>query len=183
MSNGEHSKIKISTMRIPKLKPIVTFLLFITFLSCSVPQKKVLESSEMEKALLSILNQNGTVYFKTIVKDLGKPIASYIKPYLLDFILCGENFSLESTKITDKEITFLKTQFENQTVIPLERLIGKHKNITRKTKTSYMTTPVLFRNNTRAIYYSLTSDGGGFHLLQKKEGNWSLMCSNSIWIE
>ena len=138
----------------------------------------------MQKVLLSIVNQNDAVYFKTIVKDLGKPISSYIKPYLLDFILCGENFSIESTKITEKEITFLKTQFENQKVIPLERLIGKHKNISSKSKSSYIiTTPVLFRNNTRAIYYMLTSSGGGFHLLQKNEGNWSLMCSNSVWME
>jgi hypothetical protein len=70
--------------------------------------------------------------------------------------------------------------------VRLEKVLKSFKKYTYNKKNNdiqFISYPVFFRNNTMAIYYSYSSFGGGFNLLQKKNSNWHKICSNSIWIE
>lgn len=173
------------------VKKIVTVIVMVsafqtlTLISCSTIKKSSEKTDEVRKILVTITNYN-MVYYKTIVQDLKKPIESYLKNYLLEFELCSKDIDSNSRKISKEEITFLKSKFKNQNIVRLDRLNPKLENLTKtkgKSKTSFVTIPIVFRNNFMAIYYSYTANGGGFNLLQKRNNKWEHICSNTVWIE
>lgn len=154
-------------------------------ISCSTLKKSVDNQNDIKNILENIINQN-QVYYKTIIKDLGKPIDYYIEPHLLEFHLCGSELNNDLITITNNEIDSLKIEFSNQKVTIINKLdLNIKTNLTKKQKlnTSFISMPVLFRNNNLAIYYSYSRNGGGFNLLKKINGEWKNICANSVWIE
>ena len=82
---------------------------------------------------------------------------------------------------------YLKREFKMQKVINLHNLPLIYKqNLTKEKirfETSFISTPILFRNNTMAIYYNTQTYGGSLTLLQKRNSKWEIICSSSVWIE
>jgi len=160
----------------------IFFYLFILFTVISCSSKKLLINKNQINVLNEVLySSNYNIYYKTIINDLNKPIKDYIINDM-EFQFC-ENAGI--TSIKPSEIFFLKNQklkTLNLYKLPLD-LKGK---ITRKKKgfkTSYISIPILFRNNTMALYYITQRYGGSFMLLQKKKSKWVTLCSSQVWIE
>jgi hypothetical protein len=162
---------------------MISVLFLALTISCSSTKQELVVTDDVQK-IFSLIGQNNQIHYKTIVEDLGNPIGYYIKSHLLHFDLCVDGS--KPSLITEKEIVFLKTSFDAQKTIRLDKLRLKIKNLIHKKgngKTSFISAPVIFRNNTMAVYYSFSRYGGGFKLLQKKRDTWQQMCSNTVWIE
>ena len=171
-----------------KGKNVIKVVALILIFSCSSNHKIFQLDKENINALHSILsNSNETIYYKTIIEDLRKSLDSQIEPYLLEFSLCDKNINQGATKISNKEIIFLKKEFKAQSIIRIDKINPNFKNKTTKKierfKTARISMPIVFRNGSMAIYYSNSTYGGGFNLLQKKDNRWKAICSNSVWIE
>lgn len=165
-------------------KYIYILSLFIIF-SCS-SKKEVAKSSADQVEVLSLIisSSKKKIYFKTITKSFQKPLESYIKPHLLEFYFCREGIESSSIIITETEINFLKNEFGVQPKIKLSKDF-KNKVTRKKEKfnTIYISSPIVFRNGTMALYFKNQTFGGGFVLLKKENGEWKFLCSNSVWIE
>jgi hypothetical protein len=165
------------------------FLLTILFLNSSNGQDSKKYDTETLIVLESILknSKEGSIFHKTIVKEWRTPIESYVKDYLLEFYLCVNDIDKASVRISQEEVWFLKEKFSKQSVERIDRLIPDLKKKTtekhKRFKTSIISMPVTFRNGTMALYYHTETYGGGFNLLQKRDNNWEIICSNSVWIE
>jgi hypothetical protein len=162
-------------------KYIYVFFLFI-IVSCS--SNKVLISNNHIEVLNTILSSSrNKIFYKTIINDvnsLKKPINEYIKDNL-QFQFCQSNI------ISEGEICFLRKKMKNLQTKSLLKLPLDYKNkLTKKKKEieiSFISIPILFRNNTMALYYNTQRYGGSFTLLQKKDSKWEIICSSSVWIE
>jgi hypothetical protein len=64
-----------------------------------------------------------------------------------------------------------------------ENQINVLNTIIQSSKSSVISLPILFRNNTMAIYYNTETSGGSLTLLQKRNSKWKIICSSSVWIE
>jgi hypothetical protein len=178
-------KDMVNQMR--KGKNVIKVAVLILIFGCSSNHKISQLDKENINVLYSILNNSNDVYYKTIIEDLGKSLDFQIEPYLLEFSLCDKNINLGTTKISNKEIIFLKKEFKTQSIIRIDKIDPSFKNKTTKRierfKTVRISMPIVFRNGSMAIYYSNSTYGGGFSLLQKEDNRWKAICSNSVWIE
>lgn len=177
--------IKMMQKAVNVHKFIIVFFIFIT--SCSINKETISKTSKEYEVLNHILkNSNGNIYYKTIIKEAGLPIDSYVKDKYLEFYLCVSKID-SPIKINKKDLSFLKNEFKNISILRLDKLFPKLSKQTIKKKvrltTSFITTPILFNNNTMAIYYSVQTYGGEFKLLQKDNSKWVTICSNSVWVE
>ncbi len=153
--------------------------LFICFITISCSSKRLLIDENQIDVLNEVLKSSKyNTYYKTIIKDLNKPIEDYITNDM-EFQFC------ENDTIEPKEISFLKNQ--KLEIVNLYRLpLSIKEKITKKKKgfeTSFISMPILFRNNTMAIYYSTQRYGGSFMLLKKENSTWKIICSSLVWIE
>ena len=170
-----------------RVQNVIKLTLLLLIINCS--SKRIITekfSNEYEVLNHILKNSNGNIYYKTVVKDGEIPVESYVKDEFLEFYLCGSEVD-SPVKIDKKSINLLKENFKNLRVERLDKLLPvlANKTIKKKVrlKTSFITTPVLFKNNTMAMYYSTQTYGGEFKLLQKMNGKWKTICSNSVWIE
>lgn len=160
---------------------IFVFVCFVN-LSCSSVKKPI--SKNQINVLNTILNSSKySIYYKTIINNgtnLRKPIEEYITKNL-EFQFCDFNF------VNESEILLLKKEFKKQKVENLYKLPLIYKNKLTKNKilyeASFISLPILFRNNTMAVYYNTQTYGGNLTLLQKKNSEWKIICSSSVWIE
>lgn len=164
---------------------ISSFLVFM--LSCSSTKKTTEMDIELKEVLEYIVKKNSSeIYYKTIIRDVNKSIASYINEEYLEFYLCLKKID-SVVKIPKKEIQYVKRKFKEQSIQNLNKLLPKLKNNIKKNrekfKTKYISMPVLFRSNTMALYYNLQEYGGEFTLLKKNNGKWEVICGRSVWIE
>ncbi|MGG8498150.1 hypothetical protein ACQY1Q_17250 [Tenacibaculum sp. TC6] len=163
--------------KVPSARKFIYLSICLMTISCS--SNKLIISKDQTDILNEILySSDYNVYYKTIISDLNKPLEDYITS-AMEFQFC------ENESIKPNEISFLKKQ--KLEVINLYKLpLNIKEKITRKKKdikTSHISIPILFRNNTMALYYNTQRDGGSFMLLQKKETKWEIICSSLIWIE
>lgn len=170
-----------------KAQNVIKLILLLLIVNCSLKRTTIEKFSNEYEVLNHILkNSNGNIYYKTIVKDGEVPIESYVKDEFLEFYLCGSEVD-SPVKIDKKSINLLKENFKKLRVERLDKLFPLLANRVVKKKvrlkTSFITVPALFKNNTMAIYYSTQTYGGEFKLLKKINGKWKTICSNSVWIE
>lgn len=143
----------------------------------------------MSQAQREILNTVGgeKIYFKTITSEFDEPISDYIDTNSLTFDLCSEEFRTGKIQFSEEEIKFLKSQFDLQVQINLNRISPKLNKKTSRKREEFITRnislPVVFRGDTLALYYSSGRYGGQFNLLQKKSDTWQMACSSLVWIE
>ena len=151
-------------------------------LSCSSAKKAI---SENQINVLNTIIQSSkySIYYKTINNNgtnLKKPIEKYITNNL-EFQFC------EPDIINENDIIFLRKEFERQKVKNLLKLpLINKKKLTKEKKrleTSFISLPILFRNNTMALYYNAQTYGGNLILLKKIKSKWEIICSSSVWIE
>ena len=164
---------------------IIAVLIFIT--GCSSKKSTINKVSNEHEVLSYILKKSsGNIYYKTIIEEGNIPIDSYVKDKYLEFYLCGKDVD-SPVKIPKEEVAFLKQKVKSVSVQRIDKLFPSLKEKTTKKKerlvTSFISMPILFRNNTMAIYYSTQTYGGEFKLLQKVNGEWETICANSVWIE
>lgn len=171
--------------QMPRAQNVIK-LFFIWFclltLSCS-PTKKLINQNEIDVLNAIIKSSKFSVYYKTIDNNgtsLKKPIGDYINNDL-EFQFCETNI------INYNEVGFLKKEFNNQEIIKLSKLPSIYKkNLTKEKKqfeTTYISLPILFRNNKMAIYFNSQTYGAEFILLQKNKTEWKIICSSMVWIE
>ncbi|WP_440120737.1 hypothetical protein [Tenacibaculum sp. Ill] len=163
--------------KVLNVRNFICFFIYLITISCS--SKKLLISENQINVLNEILHSsNNNIYYKTIVNDLEKPIEAYISNEM-EFQFC------ENEVITPDEISFLKKQ--QLEVVNLYKLpLDIKEKVTRKKKdieTSHISVPILFRNNTMALYYNTQRYGGNFMLLKKEKSKWKVICSSLVWIE
>ncbi|MGG8498163.1 hypothetical protein ACQY1Q_17315 [Tenacibaculum sp. TC6] len=169
-------------------KIIILLTLLFLFINCSSNQKIAEQNNEEIKVLRYILknSSNSSTYYKTIINDGKIPINTYIKGEYLEFYLCSKEVD-SFIKIPKQDILFLQEKFKTLSIQRLDKLLPEFKDkITKKKErfeTSFISIPVLFNNNSMAIFYSLQTYGGEFKLLKKSKGEWKTICSNSVWIE
>ena len=164
------------------IKKLIFVFLCMVNLSCSSSKKTI--SKNQVNVLNTILHSSEySIYYKTIINNgtsFKKPIEEYITDNL-EFQFC------ESDIINKSEIVFLRKEFKNQKVKNLNKLqLNYSENLTKNKKifeTSFISIPILFRNNTMAIYYNTQTYGGNFTLLEKRDSEWKIICSSLVWIE
>ncbi|MDX6745505.1 hypothetical protein SHK09_01775 [Polaribacter sp. PL03] len=151
-------------------------------LSCS-SAKEITDENQINVLNTIIQSSKSSIYYKTINNNgtsFKKPIEEYITDNL-EFQFC------ETYIIKENDIVFLRKEFKKLKVKNLYKLPSIYKkNITKEKKsfeTSFISIPILFRNNTMAIYYSTETYGGSLTLLQKRNSKWETICSSSVWIE
>lgn len=172
----------------PKAQNVLKIIIVVIFMnSCSSYREVVNNMNTEYEVLSSVLKESsGNIYYKTIIEEGNIPIDSYVKDKYLEFYLCGKDVD-SPVKIPKEEVTFLKQKVKSVSVQRIDKLFPNLKDKTTKKKTrfktSFISMPILFRNNTMAIYYSTQTYGGEFKLLQKVNGEWETICANSVWIE
>lgn len=151
-------------------------------LSCS-SAKEIINENQINVLNKIIQSSKFSIYYKTVDNNgtsLKKPIEEYITNDL-EFQFC------ESNIINENDIVFLRKEFKRQKIKNLYKLpLIYRKNLTKEKKrfeTSFISIPILFRNNTMAIYYNTQTYGGSLTLLQKINSKWEIICSSSVWIE
>lgn len=156
----------------------IYLFLCISFISCS-SQKKIISQNEIDVLNEVLHSSNNTIFYKTINKDLNKLINGFINNDI-EFKFCEKEIIIEPS-----EISFLKNkklEIRNLRRLPLnfKQKLTKKK---RKIETSHISMPLIFRNNTMAIYYNSETYGGSFILLNKKKSKWKILCTSQVWIE
>lgn len=151
-------------------------------MSCS-SVKATISENQIDVLNTIINSSKHNIYYKTIIDNgtsLQNPIEDYITDNL-EFQFCDSNV------LNDTEIVFLRKEFKKQKKKNMFKLpLIKRENLTKEKKrleTSFISLPILFRNNTMAIYYNTQTYGGDFILLQKRNANWKVICSSSVWVE
>lgn len=156
----------------------IYIFLCILFISCST-QKKIINESQIAVLNEVLHTSNNTIFYKTINKDLNKLVNDFITNDM-EFKFCEKEIVFQPN-----EISFLrnkKLDIVNLRKLPLkfkEKITIKRKNI----EASYISMPLIFRNNTRALYYTTEKYGGSFMLLNKEKSKWKILCSSQVWIE
>jgi len=159
----------------------------LTFLVSACSSQKY--ARELSATQMEILNSvvSEKVYHRTIVSEFDEPISNYVENNFLDFNLCTEEFGSTKIKISKSELEFLKSNFDSQTSININRIIPKlRKRAVRKRqrfKTVSISLPVVFRGDSLGLYYTSGTYGGEFSLIQKKNNSWEKICSSLVWIE
>ncbi|MEY8860826.1 hypothetical protein [Tenacibaculum singaporense] len=171
--------------KVPSVFKIIIIVIFMS--SCSSYREVVDNMNTEYEVLSSVLKESrGNIYYKTIIEEGNIPIESYIENKYLEFYLCSNGVD-SPVKIPKEEVAFLKQKVKSVSVQRIDKLFPNLKEKTTKKKerlvTSFISMPILFRNNTMAIYYSTQTYGGEFKLLQKVNGEWETICANSVWIE
>ena len=142
----------------------------------SVSQRQILNSLVSEK-----------VYHKTIISEFDEPISNYIEDNFLSFNLCIEEFGAKKIIISDEELKFLKSRFDSQKIINLNKLNPKLSNRAAQKRVRFETLsislPVIFRGDSLGLYYVSGTYGVEFGLLMKKNKSWEKVCSSLVWIE
>ncbi len=174
-----------------KVQSVIKYLLLFSICISTIGCFQKPNSHKFKDERYDILNlvldktKFGDVYYKTINKDSEKPIENYLDREVFDSCICSMNNN--SFNLDDKEIDFIKKQFKNQKIIDLSKIhfLSKKRLTKRRDKrnTYFISMPILFRNNTMAIYYTLQADGGYFTIVQKDGKKWDIVCSCSAWIE
>lgn len=171
-----------------KGKSVISLLILIFFFNCSANQIVSEIDDDKINILNSILNKsNTTVYYRTIIEDLNKPISFLLNQTTLNFNFCNKDIDPTRRVISDIEILFLKNKFKKQTTLKIDKINSTFKDkVTKKNerfKTTYITIPEVFRGGKMAIYYSNSTYGGEFTLLKKVNNKWEKICSSSVWLE
>jgi hypothetical protein len=161
------------------------FYVFI-FFSCSPTKSNFIEQNIEEIEVLNeIVNEN--TYYKTIIKDLNKPIDFYVQKHFLQFNLCINDSLTNNIVLNEEDIMFIKQKFRNSRTFRIDNLNNKFKaKITKdkiRFKTNYISYPVIFRDDKLAIFYYSSTYGANFNLLKKISGKWKIVCSSQVWIE
>lgn len=129
-------------------------------------------------------DHNSYLHNKTISK-------SYLKQYQINFEdlnywnPCKHKFETDNAFLNKEEWEALNSNFYNQKKQKLPNAILKDSNKSGSTKhrTTYITLPILFRDNSYAVYYSEQQSAGQINLLKKENGMWKEYCSYMVWIE
>ncbi|MGQ3678869.1 hypothetical protein [Tenacibaculum discolor] len=172
----------------PKAQNVLKIIIVVIFMNSCSSYKEAADNMNAEYEVLSsvLKESSGNIYYKTIIEEGNIPIDSYVKDKYLEFYLCGKDVD-SPVKIPKEEVAFLKQKVKSVSVQRIDKLFPSLKEKTTKKKerlvTSFISMPILFRNNTMAIYYSTQTYGGEFKLLQKVNGEWETICANSVWIE
>ncbi|WP_428742302.1 hypothetical protein [Tenacibaculum sp.] len=178
-------RLRLLILKTPTIFKTIAVLIFIT--SCSSNKNTINKVNNEYEVLSYILKKSkGNIYYKTITEEGNIPIESYVKNRYLEFYLCS-NGIYSPIKIPKEEVVFLKQKVKSISVQRIDKLFPDLKDKTTKKKirfkTSFISMPILFRNNTMAIYYATQTYGGEFKLLRKVNGEWETICANSVWIE
>lgn len=172
----------------PKAQNVLKIIIVVIFMNSCSSYKEAADNMNAEYEVMSsvLKKSSGNIYYKTIIEEGNIPIDSYVKDKYLEFYLCGKDVD-SPVKIPKEEVAFLKQKVKSVSVQRIDKLFPSLKEKTTKKKerlvTSFISMPILFRNNTMAIYYSTQTYGGEFKLLQKVNGEWETICANSVWIE
>ena len=129
-------------------------------------------------------NHNFLVRNKTISN-------AYLKRYEINFEElnfwnpCKQKFEADKAFLNKEEWEALNSEFQKLKKQRLPNKILKVSN--KKNSTSHritsITLPILFRDNTYAVYYFEQRYGGEINLLKKEKGEWKRYCSYIVWIE
>lgn len=154
-------------------------LLLICVVSCS--SYKYYDTNNDIEEILSLLSEKKSIYYKTINQDLDKSLDAFINLSSFDFELCID----EKEVISKEELKYIKEKNKNLKQINLKRRypLVNFKTKRENSKISFISYPILFRQNKAAIYYQTGRYGGSFSLLIKKQNKWTFKCSKSVWIE
>ena len=166
-----------------KAKNAVKLLVILIIVGCSSVIKDVKKTNDLQKIMYLITNKD--VFYKSVIKDKKKPIYLFVQPNLLEFNLCDTN-GLGEIQLSNNEVEFIRDEYRIQRKVRLDKILNKNNYLSTNklgNETKFITVPVIFRNNTMAIYYSYSKYGGGFNLLQKKDSNWQVVCSNAVYLE
>lgn len=161
-------------------------ILSLLYYACS-SQRYARELSVSQREILnSVVSE--AVYHKTLISEFDKPISNYVETNFLEFDLCSsEEFRAKKIQLSEDEIKFLKSRFDSQKIINLNRLNPKLSNRAaqkrERFKTVSISLPVIFRGDSLGLYYVSGTYGGEFGLLQKKNNSWEKVCSSLVWIE
>ena len=172
----------------PKAQNVLKIIIVVIFMNSCSSYKEAADNMNAEYEVMSsvLKKSRGNIYYKTIIKEGDIALESYVKNKYLEFYLCGKDVD-SPVKIPKEEVAFLKQKVKSVSVQRIDKLFPSLKEKTTKKKerlvTSFISMPILFRNNTMAIYYSTQTYGGEFKLLQKVNGEWETICANSVWIE
>jgi hypothetical protein len=98
---------------------------------------------------------------------------------------CKHKFEEDNTFLVKEEWEVLNSEFHKLKKQKLPKSILKRSNQSDSTKyeTTYITWPILFRDNSYAVYYSEQRYGGEINLLKKENGKWKEYCYYMVWIE
>ncbi|MFY7671793.1 hypothetical protein ACOSP6_11970 [Tenacibaculum sp. MEBiC06402] len=165
---------------ISKVKNMINFLFLLFFLFNCSSYKKHNTNNDIEE-ILSLLSKKESIYYKTINQDLDQSLGTFINLNSFDFELCIDGKEV----IVKEEIKYIKEKIKDLKKVNLKRLYPKigFKTKREHSKASFISYPILFRENKAAIYYQKGRYGGSFSLLIKKQNKWIYKCSKSIWIE
>ena len=98
---------------------------------------------------------------------------------------CKYKLERENGLLSDKEISFINKQFKNLESVSIESNSPnlKFQKDSENTRLSFISLPILFRNDNYAVYYSMQRYGGQINLLKKENNKWTKYCSYLVWIE
>lgn len=175
-------------LKMQKVLNVLKIIIVVIFMNSCSSYKEAADNMNAEYEVLSsvLKKSRGNIYYKTIIKEGDIALESYVKNKYLEFYLCIKGINTP-IKVSKEEVLFLKQKIKNISIQRIDKLFPSLKEKTTKKKerlvTSFISMPILFRNNTMAIYYSTQTYGGEFKLLQKVNGEWETICANSVWIE
>ncbi|CAL2089927.1 hypothetical protein [Tenacibaculum sp. 190524A05c] len=163
-----------------KVKNAIKFLFLLIFIVSCSSYKNYDTNNDMEE-ILSLLSEKQSIYYKTIDEDLKQSLDTYINLNDFDFDLCTDSKEV----ITKEELKIIKQKTKNLNRVNLKRMYPSVDLKIKKEslKISFISYPILFRQNKAAIYHKTGTYGGSFNLLIKKQNKWTFACSKSIWIE
>lgn len=116
---------------------------------------------------------------------------TYLREYQINFEdlnfwnPCKHKLETNNAFLNKEEWETLNSKFYKLKKQRLPNIRPKDLNKTDSTKdeTTYITLPILFRDNSYAVYYSEQGYGGQINLLKKEHGQWKEYCAYMVWIE
>ncbi|MCM5661453.1 hypothetical protein [Galbibacter mesophilus] len=166
------------------MKYLLVTISFFSILSCSSTR---LDKPSKEALKAIVKHSSNKIYYESITSDIGKPLDTLFEEELTDFYLCTPTVEDVTGKISVEELAYIKEKFRLQSVGRIDRSVtGLHSKMSKKHlphKTETISFPVVFRGDSMAVYYYRNTYGGGFNLLQKKNDEWQMICSKSVWAE
>jgi hypothetical protein len=165
---------------------VINIFYILLLFGCSSTKSNFTEQNIEEIIILNNIIKENT-YYKTIIKDLNKPIDFYVQKHFLQFNLCVNDSLRNNIVLNEEDTIFIKQKFRNQKTLRIDHLNNEIKVKTTKDrirfKTNYISLPVIFRDGKLAIFYNSSPYGSSFNLLKKIDGKWKIVCSSQVWIE
>jgi hypothetical protein len=171
-------------MRLKFLILLNLVILISTFSSCSSIDS-LTQSKDQLEILKSIADD---AKYGINKKTISKKYIDKLNLNLKDLNFWNPcKYQLQETNalLTEKEIKYLNEKFKNLKTNNLELNSPNIKSDynTENLRITSITTPILFRNKSFAVYYSEQRYGGQMNLLKKENNKWIKYCSYLVWIE